>query len=71
MREKFSSRSWSRGAAISCAPHTLFDEIDDSVVKSEHDELVRGPDPPLVYSSAHTTSGDVLQAPTRLVLNII
>ena len=33
---------------ISCFPHTLFDEINDSVVNFERGELVRGSDPPLV-----------------------
>ena len=53
---------------ISCAPHTSFDEINDSVVKSERGELVRGSDPPLVYS-AHSTVGDLWRAPIRLVKN--
>ena len=34
--------------AISCSPHTSFDEINDSVVNSERGELVRGSHPPLV-----------------------
>ena len=38
-----------RRGVISCAPHTSFDEINDSVVNSERGELVRGSDPPLVY----------------------
>ena len=44
--ENFTSRSWIRRGAISCSPHTSFDEIDDSVVNSERGELVRGSDPP-------------------------
>ena len=46
--ENFSSRCWIRRGAISCSPHTSFDEINDSVVNSERGELVRGSDPPLV-----------------------
>ena len=69
--EKFSSRSWIRSGVISCAPHTSFIEINDSIVKSEHYELVRGSDPPLVYTG-HTTADDVCRAPTRLLLlNVI
>ena len=33
--------------------------MNDSVVKYERGERVRGSDPPLVYSSAHSTAGDV------------
>ena len=33
--EKFSSRSWIRRGAITCSPHTSFDEINDSVVNSD------------------------------------
>ena len=65
--EKFSSRSWIRRGAISCSPHTSFHEINDSVVNSERGELVRGSDPHLVYS-AHSTAGDLLPAPIRLLL---
>ena len=66
--ENFSSRSWIGRGAISCSPHTSFDKINDSgVVNSERGELVRGSDPPLVYS-AHSTAGDVWRAPTRLLL---
>ena len=65
--ENFSSRSWIRRGAISCSPHTSFDEINDSVVNSERGELVRGSDPPLVYS-AHSTAGDLWRAPIRLLL---
>ena len=65
--EKYSSRSWIGRGAISCLPSTSFDEINDSVVSSERGELVRGSDPPLVYS-AHSTAGDLLRAPIRLVL---
>ena len=32
--EKFPSRPWIRRGAISCFPHTSFDEINDSVVNS-------------------------------------
>ena len=45
--DESSSRSWIRRGVISCAPHTSFDEINDSVVNSERGELVRGSDPPL------------------------
>ena len=55
--EKFCSRSWIRRGAISCSPHTSFDEINDSVVNSERGELVRGSDPP-VYR-AKSTAGDL------------
>ena len=65
--EKFSSRSWIRRGAISCFLHTSFDEINDSVVNSERGELVRGSDPLLVYS-AHSTAGDLLRAPIKLLL---
>ena len=65
--QKFSSRSWIRRGAISCSPHTSFDEIIDSVVNSERGELVRCFDPPLVYS-AHSTAGDFWRAPIRLLL---
>ena len=65
--ENFSSRSWIRRGAISCSPHTSFDEINDSVVNSERGELVRGSDPPLVYS-AHSSAGDLWRAPIRLPL---
>ena len=44
-----------------------FDEINDIVVNSERGELVRGSDPPLVYS-AHSTAGDLRRAPIRLPL---
>ena len=38
-------------------------------MRSERDEVVRGFDPPLVYS-AHNTAGGVWRAPTRLLLQI-
>ena len=63
-------RNWIRRGVISCAPHTLFDEINASVVKSKRGELVTGSDPPLVYS-AHSTVGDVWRAPIRLLLKYI
>ena len=53
MLEIFASRSWIRPGAISCSPHTSFDEINDSVVSSERGELVKGSDPPLVYSALY------------------
>ena len=53
---------------ISYSPHTSFDEINDSFVNSERGELGRGSDPPLVYSSAHSTAGDLWRAPIRLLL---
>ena len=62
------SRSWIRRGAISCFPHTSFDEINDNVVNSERSELVTGSDPPLVYS-AHYTAGDLWRAPITLVKN--
>ena len=65
--EKFSSKSSIRRGVISCAPHTSFDEINDSVVNSECGELVRGSDPPLVYS-VHSTAGDLWRAPVRFLL---
>ena len=65
--EKFSSKSWMRRGAISCVPRTSFDEINNSVVNSERGELVRGSDPPLVYS-VHSTAGDLWRAPIRLLL---
>ena len=65
--EKFSSRYWIRRGVTSCSPHTSFDEISDSVVNSERGELVRGSDPPLVYS-AHSTASDLWRAPFRLLL---
>ena len=68
--QAFSSRSWIRRGVISCSLHTLFYEINDSVVNSERGELVRGysgSDPPLVYS-AQSTAGDMWQAPIRLPL---
>ena len=43
---KFSSASWIRRGVTSCSPYTSFDETNDSVVKSERGELVRGYDPP-------------------------
>ena len=55
--KKFSSRFWIRRGVISCSPYTSFDEINDSVVNSGCGKLVRGSDPPLVYS-AHSTAGD-------------
>ena len=58
-----------KSVEISCPPHTSLEEVDDSVVSSEHDELVRGSGPPLVYS-ADTTAGYVWRAPTRLLLKI-
>ena len=66
---KFTIRLWIRRGVISCAPHTSFDEINDSVVGSEHGELVRGSDLPLVYST-HTTAGDMWRAPTMRLLQI-
>ena len=45
--EKFSCRSWIRRSVLSCSPHNSFDEISDSVVKSEHGELVRSSNTPL------------------------
>ena len=65
--DNFSSRSWGRRGVISSAPQTSFDEINDSVVKSERRELVRSSDPPLVYS-AHSTVGDEWWEPIRLLL---
>ena len=59
--ENFPSRSWIRRGAISCFPHTSFDLINDNVVNSERGELVRGSDPPLVYS-AHSGAGDFWRA---------
>ena len=56
-----------RRGVISRARHSSFDEMNDSVVKSERGELVRGSDPLLVYS-AHSSVGDVWRAPTRLLL---
>ena len=53
-----------RRGVISCAPHTSFGEINCNIMKSERGELVRGSDPPLVYS-AFTTVGDTWRAPTR------
>ena len=47
--EKFSIKSWIRTGVVSCAPHTSFDEINDSIVKSERGELVMGANPPLAY----------------------
>ena len=47
--------------AFACAS---FDEINDSVVKSERSELVRGSDSLLAYS-AQRTAGDVWRAPTH------
>ena len=38
----FSRRSWIICGVISCAPHTSFNKINDSVVKFEHGEPVRG-----------------------------
>ena len=52
---------------VSCAPHASFDEINDSVVNSECDELGRGSDLSLVYSSAHSTAVELWRAPTRLL----
>ena len=52
------------------SPHTSFEVINDSVVKSERSELVRGCDPSVAYS-AHTMTGDVRRAPTRLLLKIL
>ena len=65
--QKLPSTSWIRRGVISCVPHTSFDEINDSVVNSERGELVRGSDPPLVYS-AHSSAGDLWRAPIRLLL---
>ena len=68
---------------MSCLPHASFDEINDTVVNPERGELVRGSDPPLVYSahgelvkgsnpplmhSAHSTTGDMWRAPIWLLL---
>ena len=52
---------------ISCAPPTSLDEINDSVVNSERGELVRGSDPPLVYS-AHSTAGDFVAGAKQVLL---
>ena len=60
----FPSRCWIRRGEKRNHPHTSLDEINDSVVRSERGELVRGSDPPLVYS-AHTTAGDEWRAPNR------
>ena len=65
--EECSSRSRIRRGVISCSPHTSFDDINDSAVNSERGELVRGSDPPLVYS-AHSAAGDLWRAPIRLSL---
>ena len=65
--EKFSSRSSIRRGAVSCTPHTSFDEINDGVVNSEHGELARGSDPPLVFS-AHSTAGDLWRARSKVLL---
>ena len=56
-----------RRGVISCAPHSSFDEINQSVVKSERGALVWGYDPPLVRS-AHSTAGDVWRVLIRLLL---
>ena len=64
---KFSSRLRTRSGENSCAPHTSYGEVNDSVVKSERG--VRGSDPPLVHSP-HTTAGDVWPTRTRLLLDI-
>ena len=56
--EKLSSRSWVRRGVISCARHTSFYEVNDSVVKFERGKLVRVSGPPLVYSWAWT--GEIL-----------
>ena len=68
--EKFSSRFCSRSGNISCAAHTLSDGFNDNDVKSEHGELVRGSDPPLIYSF-HSTVGDVWRAATTLLLHVL
>ena len=68
--EKLSSRSWIRLDVISCSPHTSFDEVNDSVMNSERSEIVRGSDPPLVYS-AHSMANDLWRAPIRLLLKHI
>ena len=65
--KKFSSTSWTRSDVFSCAPRISFGEIIDSVVRCARGELVRGSDPPLVYSAC-TAAGDVWRAPTRLLL---
>ena len=67
--QNISSRSWIRSHEISCVPHTSFDEISQSIVKSERHELAinRGSDPPLV-DSAQTIAGDVGRVPTRPLL---
>ena len=67
LHEKFSITSWTKIRVVSCAPHTSLDEINGSVVKSARGGLVRGSDPPLVYSS---TAGRVWRAPTGLLLKI-
>ena len=44
-----------------------FDEVNDSVVNTEHGELVRGSDRPLVYS-APSTADALWRAPIRFLL---
>ena len=65
--ETFSSRSWIRRGAIVCSTHFVRRNNDRVVKNSERDELVRGSDPPLVYS-AHSTAGDLWRVPIRLLL---
>ena len=47
-------------ARFRVTPHTSPDEINDSAVRSERGELVRGSDPPLVYSSTVLTLSPVI-----------
>ena len=47
---------------------SMFDEANDSVVKSECGKLVRGSCLLSVYN-AHTTAGDAWRAPTRYKCN--
>ena len=50
---KLSSRSRIGRGLISCAPHTSFDETNDSVVKSERGVLARGFDSTLGVQCSH------------------
>ena len=43
-----------------------FDDINNSVVKFERGELVRGSDPPLAYK-VHTTAGSLRPGPTMIL----
>ena len=44
--EKLSCKFWIRLGVFSCAPHTSFDEINDSAVNFDCGELVGGSDLP-------------------------